>query len=80
MVNLGAHFVSVLLKSILVLAILITDVVVHLIQVGPGFLGLAIAGLLKRLASVEPVSLITDHPVVLVGGVLVHLVILVSGV
>jgi hypothetical protein len=78
--NLGAYFVSVFLKSVLVLAVLIADILVHLIQVGPGFLGLAIAGLLKRLASVEPVGLITDHPVVLVGGVLVHLVILVSSV
>jgi len=78
-VNLGANLVCVLLKPVIVLRVLIGDVVVHLIQVGPGFLGLTIAGLLQGLASIEPVGLIADHPVVLIGGVLVHLIVLFSG-
>jgi len=79
-VDLLLHFISVLVKLALVLVVFVADVLVHLVEVGPGFLGLAIARLLQRLAPVQPVRFVTHHAVVLIRRVLIHLVFLVGGV
>jgi len=78
--NLVAHLISVLIEHAVVLAEFVGNVLVHLVQVGPSFLGLTVARLLERLAAVEPVSFVTDHAVVLVSSVLVLFGVLLGGV